>query len=262
VVLKHVVRERPLVGRTVTSGMASMLAGLLAATAQGDPLPTRNENPLLAPYGLPNTLPSRLPAHGSGSIAGVLNWANSIAIDDTSASSFILDGESQEWRLEIEHGVTDKFAVRVELPWRRLSGGSLDSVVEQWHSLWNLPNGHRNTVPRDQLLIDYAENNLSLLHVDDSSSGIGDIPVALGYQVMATGQRALADLRTGGCRLAGQRRVAPRAAAGLRVVRARGRDVERLARTRPDRADRCEFTGVRFLRHAPRGRRCRLQLRR
>jgi hypothetical protein len=192
VVVKHVFSERPRIGRTVAAGTASMLAGLFAATAHGDPLPTRNENPLLAPYGLPNTLPSRLPADGSGSIAAVLNWANIHLLDDGGTRSFTLDGESQEWRLEIEHGVTDKFAVRVELPWRYLSGGSLDSVVEQWHSLWHLPNGHRNNAPRDRLLIDYTENDLTLLHVDESSSGIGDIPVSLGYQAVATDQHALA----------------------------------------------------------------------
>jgi hypothetical protein len=190
--MQYIFNMRPLIGRTMVAAMASMLAGLFAATAHGDPLPTRNESPLLAPYGLPNTLPSRLPAAGDGSIGAVLNWENMHALDETGTSSFTLDGESQEWRLEIEHGVTDQFALRAELPWRHLSGGTLDSVVEQWHSLWHLPSGHRHNAPRDRLLIDYTENELTLLHVEDSSSGIGDIPVSLGYQVVANDKHALA----------------------------------------------------------------------
>ena len=103
-----------------------------------------------------------------------------------------INRQSQELRLEVGHGVSDKFAVRVELPWRRLSGGSLDGAIESWHSLWGLPNGSRDSVPRNQLLIDYSVGETSLLHVEQSSSGIGDIPLSLGYQVVANEKQALA----------------------------------------------------------------------
>jgi hypothetical protein len=166
---------------------ASMLCGmsLLAVTAQADPLPTRNENPLLAPFGIPAVLPSRLPTAGHGEIAGTLNWSNSITIETEDASSYHMDGETQELRLEWTHAFTDHLAVHAELPWRRLSGGSLDGAIENWHQLWGLPNGDRNKVPQDQLLIQYAAGDNLLLQVDDSSSGIADIPVAVGYQLLA-----------------------------------------------------------------------------
>lgn len=168
------------------------VAPLLTDNAHADPLPTRNENPLLAPFGLPGVLPSRLPAEGHGQIAGTFNWSNSISIETEGASRFHLDGETQELRLEWTHAFTDKLALRAELPWRRLSGGSLDGAIENWHQWWGLPNGDRDKVPQDQLLIQYAEGEDLLLQVDDASSGLADIPVAVGYQWLASDRQAVA----------------------------------------------------------------------
>jgi len=164
----------------------------LIAPAAAEPLPTRNESPLLAPFGIPDVLPARLPAAGHGEITGSFNWSNSMTIETTGTSSFHMDGEMQELRVEWTHSFGDRLAVRAELPWRHLSGGTLDSAVENWHQIWNLPHGDRKKVPRNQLLIQYAEGEELLLQVDDDASGLGDIPVSLGYQLVATDEHALA----------------------------------------------------------------------
>ena len=184
--------RRPVTGRPLAPLIAALLAAAATLPAQADPLPTRNENPLLAPYGIPNVLPSRLPAAGNGSVAATFNWSNSMTIEDERGRQFTMDGEGQELRLEIVHGFTDALAVRAELPWRHLSGGSLDGLVDNWHELWGLPHGDRDKVPRDQLHIEYGEGENVLLRVDDSASGLADIPVSLGYQLMATDRNALA----------------------------------------------------------------------
>jgi hypothetical protein len=136
------------------------IIGLFTPSAHGDPLLTRNQNPLLAPYGLPSPLPARLPTAGSGRVAATVNWANAAAVETTGPFAFTLDGEAQELRVRLEHGVGTRFAVLVELPWRHLSGGSLDGFV--------------------------------LLHVDESSSGIADIPISLACQIKASDKHAVA----------------------------------------------------------------------
>ena len=180
-------KHRPI----VRLGLATTLAFACASTP-ADPLPTRNENPLLAPFGIPSVPPSRLPAAGQGELAGTLNWSNSITIETDGASNYHMDGETQELRLEWVHAFTDRLAVRAEVPWRRIGGGTLDGTIENWHQLWGLPNGDRDKAPRDQLLIAYSEGENLLLRVDDDASGLGDIPVSLGYQLVATPQHAVA----------------------------------------------------------------------
>lgn len=169
-----------------------VILGLITPTALGDALLTGNQNPLLTPYGLPGPLPSRLPAAGDGHVAATLNWANAAAVETSGPYAYTLDGESREVRIRLEYAVASQFAALVELPWRELSGGSLDGIVEDWHDLFGLPGGSRGRLPRDELLIEYRQNDAVLLHVDRAGSGIADIPIALGYQIRASDRNALA----------------------------------------------------------------------
>ena len=79
----------------------------------------------------------------------------------------------------------------IEVPWRNLSGGSLDGFIDNWHDLFGLPQGPRKDMPDDRLLIDYQQDGQALLHVDDSGSGIADIPIGIGYQAYSSDERAL-----------------------------------------------------------------------
>jgi len=184
--------QRQFSARRLAPAALSTVAWLFAAAAHAEPFLSRNQNPLLAPFGLPDPLPARLPAAGTGDLAAVMNWV-SFATDQTSGtSSFTQDGEVQEARLYGDYGIGRNFAVRAELAWRHLSGGVLDSFVDDWHKFWGLPKGDRASMPRNRLLIEYQVNEAVLLNVDRASSGIADIPLALGYQIEATDRLALA----------------------------------------------------------------------
>jgi hypothetical protein len=169
-----------------------VLAGLLPLAAQAEPFLTRNQNPLLALHGLPSPLPARLPPAGGGRVAGVVNWGNTEKQDFSADGSYTLDAETFELRLHFERGFGPRFALRAELPWRQVSGGSLDGFIDDWHGVFGLPGGSRRRLPEDQLLIEFERDGVTLLRIDESTSGIGDIPVGVGYQLHATERSALA----------------------------------------------------------------------
>ena len=178
--------------RVGTLTTLSAIVALSTSAAHGDPLLTRNQSPLLVPYGLPGPLPARVPAAGGGRAAAALNWANAARVDETGPYVFTLDGEVQELRIRLEHSLGTRFATIVELPWRHLNGGSLDGFVEDWHAALGLPRGSsRRQLPRDELLIEYRENGLPLLRVDASNSGLADVPISVGCQIGASDRRAL-----------------------------------------------------------------------
>ncbi len=172
---------------------ASAVACLIPVTgAHAEPLATRNQHPLVALYGLPMPLAARLPGAGSGRIGANLNWSNFATTDSSDQRSYTLDGEVFEVRVQAEHAMGDRFAVHGELAWRQLSGGSLDSLVENWHDLFGMPNGARDRLPEDALLIDYSAGESTLLRVENDSSGLADLPLSLGYQLTASERGAVA----------------------------------------------------------------------
>jgi Protein of unknown function (DUF3187) len=168
------------------------LAPLGPGAAQAEPFLSRNQNPLLALYGLPSPLPARLPAPAEWRVASVVHWANSASIETSGESAFTLDAETLELRVHLERALGPRLSVRAELPWRRVSAGSLDGFIEDWHDWFGLPNGSRDRLPRNELLIEYLVAGATLLRVDESTSGIGDIPLSVGYQLQASESRALA----------------------------------------------------------------------
>ena len=170
---------------------ACTMAAVLPAVTSAEPLLTRNQNPLTLPYGLPTPLPARLPSAGSGRFTLDVNWSNSAILESSDDYDFTMDAESQEVRLRLEHALGSKWAAMIEVPWRNLSGGSLDGFIDNWHDLFGLPQGPRKDMPDDRLLIDYQQDGQALLHVDDSGSGIADIPIGIGYQAYSSDERAL-----------------------------------------------------------------------
>lgn len=173
-----------------------LAAGLTARSAVAEPFLTRNQNPLLALYGLPGPMPARLAAPDRGGFGAVINWSNTEKKVTPGNASYTLDAEVFELRLYVDHVLGEHFAVHAELPWRQISGGSLDGFVDDWHSVFGLPGGSRRRLPEDQLLIEFSQGAATLLRFDESASGIGDIPLAFGYQLHSTDRSALAGWMT------------------------------------------------------------------
>jgi hypothetical protein len=165
---------------------------LFALPGHADPILTRNQHPLTSLFGLPAPLPARLAGPGGGHAALTLNWASFAVAEDRGASSMTLDGETVDVRVRVDHALAPRWAWHAELGWRDLSGGSLDSVVDTWHDWFGLGGGARNRLPRDQLLIEYVDDGVTRLRIDEGGSGIADLPLSVGYQLVATEQAAVA----------------------------------------------------------------------
>jgi hypothetical protein len=170
---------------------AMLAAACLAPAAQAEPFVVRNQNPLLAPFGLPNPLPARLPEAGGGRFAANLHWGNAQHEESNSDEDFVVDAEMLEFRLRYQRALGPRLALYAELPWRRTWEGVLDGFIDRWHDITGLPGDSRDQGPEDRLLVEHVIAGQSAYRFDQPGSGIGDIPVGLGYQLMATPDTAL-----------------------------------------------------------------------
>lgn len=170
----------------------ALAASAVAPAARAEPFVVRNQNPLLAPFGLPGPLPARLPEDGGSRFAANLHWGNSAYAETNGDAAFVVDAETLELRLRYERALGPRLALYAELPWRRTWEGVLDSAIDGWHDLTGLPGDERDDVPDDRLLIEYAVAGEPVYRFDEAGAGIGDIPLGLGYQLVATPGGALA----------------------------------------------------------------------
>jgi hypothetical protein len=184
--------------------VARLLAFTIACPAMlaAEPLVTTNQNPLVLPYGLPLPLPARLAPPGAGRYALEVNWSNSATIESAGGYEATLDAETVDVRARLEHSSDRRWSVMAELPWRNIGGGSLDGPIDDWHDFWGLPDGDRDDMPEDRYLISAQVDDQAVLRLDDGGSGVADIPLRLGYQLVADEKTAMSgwltvDLPTG-----------------------------------------------------------------
>lgn len=164
---------------------------LAPSAAQADPLPTRDQNPLLSGFGIPMPLPARLPARGQWTYAADLNWGSTALIQAEGIEELIVDAETRELRLTLARSLSDSLALRVEVPYRQTTAGNLDGFIDSFHNFFGLPEGSRNDLPRDELRIAYARGVQVEFDIDDPSAGLADMSLAFGYQAISTPSSAV-----------------------------------------------------------------------
>lgn len=169
-----------------------LLLILLPLAGEAGPFQVRDQNPFLLGFNIPLALPARVATAGETRAATVLNWANSSTAKMAADEALIVDGESRELRLIAEHGLGRKLAVRATLPWIYIGGGVLDGFIDGWHDVFGLPDGARDELPRNQLLIGYLRQGDILYTQREPRQGLGDLALELGYQWLANDHSAIA----------------------------------------------------------------------
>jgi len=149
-----------------------------------DGLPISDLNPLLSGYELPALLSSEDP-YSKQAIEVSYNVSNTSLDQQTASEHVIVDAELHKWQLSYARPLTKNWNIIVELPYRSVSGGSLDSFIEHFHNTFNLPDGNRKEWPRDRLLVDYSQDN-SHYHLDNAQSGLGDVALRAGWHFDAS----------------------------------------------------------------------------
>ena len=168
-----------------------ILLTLVAAdrVASASPLPTRDQNPFVAAFGLPGLTGVRLPERTEWAIE--LNWASTALVQNAANESLIVDAESREVRLSIAHRLAERWSVELELPYRYTGGGSLDGFIDDWHDVFGLPEGARRIQPQDRLRLRYWRDGDTLIELDSPVEGLADASLSLAYSLSASDRSAV-----------------------------------------------------------------------
>ncbi|MBM0107412.1 DUF3187 family protein [Steroidobacter sp. S1-65] len=146
------------------------------------PFSVRDQNPLLAGFGLPVAMPSRRGREFGASLD--ISWGSTALTQEVGDEAVLLDAETREARVTLQGPLSDRFAWQLQLPYRYTGGGNLDSFIDSWHDFFGLAEGARPLLPRDQTNIVYARLGARQLDMRSSASGVADIQAALGYSVL------------------------------------------------------------------------------
>jgi hypothetical protein len=162
----------------LTASWAAVCSTFNLSMAASEPLYAKNLSPVVGLLGLPAQRSARIEGAGISSLALHGSVASHYVSDSESGEILNFDGESQRLALEWRYGLTDNWDLQLEVPWLDHSGGQLDSLIDEWHSVWGLPDGGRAKAPADVLNFHYdaATENFQL---GGEVSGIGDTSLSV-----------------------------------------------------------------------------------
>jgi len=157
------------------------------------PFPTPSQGVFHLPFGLPPSDGASLLPDGTTRIALSLDIASTSLSHATPREVLILDGESRVVTLRVRRGLTHG-EVGAEIPWFWTGGGNFDSFIIEWHDTFSLPQGGRESTPRNRFRYDYRRDGTQRILLTDPSPGIGDIRLTAGYP-LAEGEGGHLSLR-------------------------------------------------------------------
>ena len=173
-------------GRLVTGVfLCSLLpAQLVAGTGQNNqvdfqPFETRDQNLFNLIHGQALPTNARLNKKSQARWSSSLAITNTINIESTANESIYLDYEAYRFNFSYQYGLNQHWNLKLDVPVIYQSGGVFDSAIDSWHDFFNLPDGKRPFVERDQYDVQYSYNAQTPVNLNEASSALGDIQIAL-----------------------------------------------------------------------------------
>lgn len=151
---------------------------------QVEPVSTSNRNPFVAIQGLPPARGAQLLTADATRLSLHADAANTSVVESAATGRrTIIDGETHRLELDLRRGLGGAWEIGLTLPLLRHSGGFLDQPIEQWHDLFQLPNGNRDRLPRDRLLFSHSGPDRTGFRLDNAGGGIGDLQLSAGRRL-------------------------------------------------------------------------------
>lgn len=160
-------------------------SGSVAAAADMEitPFGSFNQSPLVQIYGIPHDTGADIVPPGTFRIGLNLDLSSNYTVNSSVQEQVSFDGETCRLAFAARYGIARRVEVGVEIPYIIQGGGFLDGFIVDWHTTFGLPQGGRNTSPKDRLLYRYSKDGTQKLQMDRSGSGVGDITLTGGLRL-------------------------------------------------------------------------------
>ena len=163
---------------------------LLAAEFEYQGLEHLNTNPFVEIHDLPGYTGVKQLNSGELKTHIELQISNEFHQDKTNLEQLSFDFERTQIQLNLQYGINDTYSVGMKIPYISNSGGFLDGWIEDWHDVFDLPQGGRDNAATDEFGIFYS-NQTSQFSVDNTGNGIGDIALFVDRQLFWRNQRSI-----------------------------------------------------------------------
>ena len=158
-------------------------AGDSAWSDVATPLRIVNLNPFHLLYGVPGSFGARVLTPGSSELIASMDMASHLIEANSGAERILIDGETYRHSLACRRGFRDRWEYLFEVSAVAHRAGAFDGFIENWHDVFHLPQGDRDSAPRDRLAVFYADGDRTYVDIGRDVFTLGDIGLGVGYSL-------------------------------------------------------------------------------
>ncbi len=155
------------------------------------PFETRDQNVFNLIHGQALPTSARLNKKTQGLWSTSLIITNTLNIESDNNENITLDYESYRFNFSYQYGFFDNWNLKLDIPIMHQRGGFFDSAIDKYHSFLSLPRGNRPFVKNNQYEINYQNQNALFIELNESSTALGDIQIAIARSLLKGKQRSL-----------------------------------------------------------------------
>lgn len=143
------------------------------------PFETRDQNLLNLIHGQALPTNAQLNNKSQGLWTSSLIITNTLNTQSNARENIYLDYEAYRLNFSYQYGLSDNWDLKLDVPLIHQTGGVFDSAIDNWHQFWGMPRANRPFVDNNQYDIQYNYQSQSLLNLNQNSSTLGDIQIAV-----------------------------------------------------------------------------------
>lgn len=144
-----------------------------------EPFSTRDQNILNLLHGQASPTNASLVDSSQSKWNTSLIITNTLNTESNSNEYIYLDYESYRFNLSYQYGLSENWNIRFDVPLVHTTGGVFDSAIDDWHAFFGLERGNRPYVDDNQLQVYYRYLDQATVDLNQSSTTIGDIQLAI-----------------------------------------------------------------------------------
>lgn len=141
------------------------------------PISARPEHPLAATWLALQPRRATTQIRGHGELGFEASYASFFENSPRVDRSVIVDGEVLSLTARARFGLGETDDVEIALPTTIAGPGFLDDFVERWHEFFGLPDGRRDTRPRDEYLMRIENGGSEAFRLQGGEWLLGDVDV-------------------------------------------------------------------------------------
>lgn len=148
------------------------------------PLPTRTNGPIVATFLAfrPRGAETVRPGHAELAVASA--YSSIFQNGHLVGADVVTDGELWRTSIALRTGLSASSDIEIEVPVVYATSGFLDRFVDNWHHLFQLPNGGRDKRPDFAYEMEVDVGGKEAYRLQDNDLGLGDVPIVYTQRIV------------------------------------------------------------------------------